>query len=106
MLLDKRADSEIKDSKGRTALHFAAGYGSEKVVGRLLELLSTNTINVQDEYGQTALHFAARGKKVGGKYKEVRKLLEDAEADLTLKDRAGRRASWYVHRSHDDTMLQ
>jgi ankyrin repeat protein len=105
LLLDKMADPKTEDSKGRTALHFAAGYGSEKVVGRLLEQLSKDTIDVQDEYGQTALHFAARGKEVGGKYEEVRKLLEDKGANLTLKDRAGQTASWYVHQSDDGNIM-
>jgi len=72
----------------------------------LMELLSKDAIDVQDEHGQTALHFAATGKQVGGKYREVRKLLKDMGADLTLKDRAGCTASWYVHQSYDDSMLR
>ena len=76
------------------------------VVRRLLELLNKAVINVQDEYGQTALHFVARGTQIGGKYKEVRQLLKDTETDLTLKDLVGRTASWYVHWSHDKTMLR
>jgi ankyrin repeat protein len=89
LLLDKTAEPKIQDAKGHTALHFAAGYGSKKVVRMLLEVLSKDVIDVQDEYGQTALHFATRGKQVGGKYEEVRKLLKDMDADPTLKDRAG-----------------
>jgi serine/threonine protein kinase len=81
LLVEETANTKTADFQGRTALHFAAGYGSEEVVRRLMETLINDTIDSQDEYGQTALHFAIRGRRVGGKYNAVRKLLKDTEAN-------------------------
>ncbi|RDW87921.1 hypothetical protein BP5796_03615 [Coleophoma crateriformis] len=96
VLLDKGADATVKNEQGQTALHFAAGYGSVEVVRGLLTVVGNGTIDVQDKEGQTVLHFAARGKNVGGRYREVREVLKQAGANTTLKDRDKRTASSYI----------
>jgi ankyrin repeat protein len=80
-LLDGGANAELMDAKGRMALHFAAGRGSAKVVEMLLEVINKYAVNTEDVDGQTALQFAARGKRVGGEYEKVRKMLIEARAD-------------------------
>jgi ankyrin repeat protein len=63
------------DREGRTALHFAAGYGSDTVVEMLLMVVDKDIANTQDAHGQTALQFAARGKQSGGNYEVVTNML-------------------------------
>lgn len=48
---------DVKDSEGRTALHFACGYGELDCVKVLLEFEAD--INALDENKNTALHYAA-----------------------------------------------
>jgi hypothetical protein len=75
-LLNGGADAEATDSKGQTAIHFAAGHGSEEVVKMLLNMVSSNIVSARDTNGKIALDFAARGVRAGEKnYEAVSKLL-------------------------------
>jgi hypothetical protein len=48
----------IRDRKGKSALHYSAKMGHEAVVIKLLEAPNVN-VNIQDESGWTALHYSA-----------------------------------------------
>lgn len=75
-----------RDDQGRTALHLAAGYGSEKVVKKLLqEGLDPNEV---DKQMWTTLRFAEGGKNGNGKYIQVVKLLLCAGANATILDQS------------------
>ncbi|KAH6637510.1 hypothetical protein C7974DRAFT_142520 [Boeremia exigua] len=50
-------DLLAQDEEGRTALHFAASYGSEETITYLLQ--SGLNVNQKDKKGWTAVHFAA-----------------------------------------------
>ncbi|KAA6417014.1 MAG: hypothetical protein FRX49_13015, partial [Trebouxia sp. A1-2] len=49
--------AQSRDGEGRTCLHYAAGYGHEECVERLLEKKFDPV--AQDHNGDTALHLAA-----------------------------------------------
>ncbi|KAJ9644081.1 hypothetical protein H2199_003949 [Coniosporium tulheliwenetii] len=79
---DPKLDVNKKDSRGRTALHWAARSGKEAVVRLLVEKGADP--RAKDKHGWTALHQAARS----GKEAVVRLLLENG-ADLHAKDKHG-----------------
>ncbi len=56
-LLAAGADKDEADHEGRTALHFACGYGEIQCVKVLLE--AGADVNIIDHNKNTALHYAA-----------------------------------------------
>ncbi|KAJ9644083.1 hypothetical protein H2199_003951 [Coniosporium tulheliwenetii] len=88
-----------KDSRGRTALHWAASRGNEVMVRLLLE--EGADLHAKDEDGRTALHEAARS----GKEAVVRLLLEEG-ADLHAKDKDGRTALHEAARSGKEAVVR
>lgn len=56
-LLDAGADKDEKDEEGRTALHFACGYGEIKCAELLLKRGAN--ADLTDANKNTALHYAA-----------------------------------------------
>jgi len=56
-LLKEGADPDLKDEEGRTALHFASGYGELECMEALLD--AGADINAVDENKNTALHYSA-----------------------------------------------
>jgi len=56
-LLKAGADKDEADEEGRTALHFAAGYGEIKCAEVLLE--AGAAVDAADNNSNTALHYAA-----------------------------------------------
>ncbi|XP_066112743.1 inversin isoform X2 [Saccopteryx bilineata] len=68
------------DLEGRTSFMWAAGKGSNDVLGTMLSLKSDIDINMADKYGGTALHAAA----LSGHVSTVKLLLENnAQVDAT-----------------------
>jgi len=61
LLLTNGAEADVKDQKGRTALHLASKNGHETVVQLLLR--NGAELGVQDWKGHTALHLAVIAKK-------------------------------------------
>lgn len=76
-----------KDSKGGTALHWAAFYGCEQAVNYLLAW-DLGDINVQDKEGLSPLHLGC----MSGNSRVVRRLLIKG-ADRALKDNKDKTAS-------------
>ena len=73
--LEKKADINLEDSSGRTALHLAAENGNLEVAELLLE--NKADINLQDSFDKTALDVANRKGNV-----KIMHLLENrANAD-------------------------
>src|SRR5205823_1253148 len=85
----KRADINAQDDEGKTALHWAAKQGYEKIV-QLLIAEGAN-IDAQDDEGKTALHWAA---KQG--YEKIVQLLITVGANVMLKSNDRRRAIHWV----------
>ena len=56
-LIEAGEDKNAKDEEGRTALHFAAGYGEDDCVKLLLE--KGADINACDNNKNSPLHYAA-----------------------------------------------
>ncbi|XP_020681715.1 probable signal recognition particle 43 kDa protein, chloroplastic, partial [Dendrobium catenatum] len=78
-------DPNAEDADGRTALHFAAGLGSEECIKVLAE--AGVSVDQRDGAGLTPLHMAAGYGRAGA----VRALVE-AGADAEAEDQRGRTA--------------
>lgn len=81
LLLDIRANADLKDRCGRTPLSQAARNGYEEVVKLLLAMDEVN-INAKDNECQTPLLMAA----VNGHKEVVELLLATGKVDVTAKD--------------------
>lgn len=81
-LLAARVDPDIEDSRGRTALFFAARSNHPEIV-KTFKGIAKN-VNPHETYGVTALHFAARDE-----HAEVIKALLDMNADPNYPDSFG-----------------
>lgn len=62
-LLEMGADPSLEDSKGNTALHWAARAGDRNVVRQLLQ--KSVAVDAKNKNGETALHFAMRAGSRG-----------------------------------------
>lgn len=88
-LLEKKADINPKDIDGDTPLILAARWGngsSKDVVELLIKSGKITDINQANNAGETALHAAARSSRPK---LELIKVLLNAKADPTFKDKAG-----------------
>ena len=85
LLLDAAADPNLKDSSGKTALHYLAD--SEAPHPKALEYLlqAGADINAQDNNGNTPLHRAISQKRY-----ELVRMLASAGADKTIKNKKGK----------------
>ena len=84
--IEQRAELEIKNADGETALIIAAWYGSPEIVTLLLE--NGANINAQDNAGYTAI---AKASSLGvGRHYEIVEILIQACANLNLKTKEGK----------------
>lgn len=86
-LLGRGANANNKDSRQRTALHWAAIRRNGKIVSELLKGEDKSMVDEQDILGRTALHWAARSGSA-----TVTKLLLDAQANPFALDKDDRSA--------------
>ncbi|XP_044764144.1 ankyrin repeat domain-containing protein 16-like [Coccinella septempunctata] len=89
-LVDKGADILAKNKNGSSALHLAAGNGSENILLHLVKKykLDLNEVNLS---GHTSLHCAARKR-----HTKIFELLVELGADSKILDRSGRLAEEYL----------
>ncbi|GBG83729.1 hypothetical protein CBR_g37530 [Chara braunii] len=83
LLAEKDVDKDEKDAEGRTALHFACGYGELACAEALLE--AGAGVDAVDNNKNTALHYAA-----GYGRKECVELLVKSGASCTLRNVDGK----------------
>jgi hypothetical protein len=83
LLAAPACDVNAKDDEGRTALHFACGYGEIACAEALLSAKAD--ADAMDKNSNTALHYAA-----GYGRREVVQLLVDAGASVVLKNADGK----------------
>ncbi|MFO1435181.1 MAG: ankyrin repeat domain-containing protein [Gammaproteobacteria bacterium] len=84
-LLDANVQPDERYSNQLTALMWAAGYGKQDVVARLIK--KGASIDMQDDRGQTALMMAAAGG-----FSDTVKTLLSAGADSRIADKSGQTA--------------
>lgn len=82
-LIDDGVDPSCADSKGRTALHYAATHGNEAIVKTLIE--HNANANARDLNGNTPLHLAACSNQV-----KIVTLLLRGGTDINALDYTGR----------------
>lgn len=82
-LIDDGVDPSCADSKGRTALHFAATHGNEDIVKTLIS--HNANLNAKDLNGNTPLHLAACSNQV-----KIVTLLLRGGTDINALDYTGR----------------
>lgn len=85
LLAQDGADVNESDEEGRTALHFACGYGEAECAKALLDAQAD--VNRKDKNNNTALHYAA-----GYGQADMVKLLLDKKADKDIKNDDGKTA--------------
>ncbi|KAL0400579.1 UNVERIFIED_CONTAM: Acyl-CoA-binding domain-containing protein 1 [Sesamum latifolium] len=73
---------ELKDSEGRTPLHWAVDRGHMNITALLLN--KNADVNAKDDEGQTALHYAAVCERTA-----IAELLVKHGADIEVKDNEG-----------------
>lgn len=93
-LLDRGIDINIKDKKGRTALHHAILNRRGEEVRYLLERGAD--IDSQDQEGKTALHLAIENNE-----RELVKYLLEKEAYFDIKDKLGKTPLYLVTEKDD-----
>ncbi|GAA0170552.1 hypothetical protein LIER_24783 [Lithospermum erythrorhizon] len=72
----------VKDSEGRTPLHWAVDRGHQSVVELLIS--KNSDLNIKDDEGQTPLHYAAVCERAA-----IAELLVKQKADLHIRDNDG-----------------
>ena len=84
-LIDRGANLNLQDNRGRTAIMIAASYDNKEAA----QLLANSAdLNLQNKQGETALMLAAEGNNF-----EITQILLDHRADKTIKDASGKTAS-------------
>ncbi len=84
--LENRAEVDIKNEEGETALILAAWYGSPEIVSLLLE--NGANVNAQDKDGYTAI---AKAASLGvGRHYEITEILIQASANVNIKTKEGK----------------
>lgn len=82
-ILERMADSNIKNNEGKTPLHLAAMYGNTQVAKALLK--HGADVNIQDAKGNTPAHYATQKN-----HQDITSLLIEKGADLHLTNNEGR----------------
>jgi ankyrin repeat protein len=88
LLVDGKADVNVRDRFGATALHYAAVARNRTILEQLLTVEGID-VNAQDAVGQTALH---RACFVHGKADFISVLLNKDAVDVNLQDKEGNTA--------------
>ncbi|KAK3735197.1 hypothetical protein QZH41_017949, partial [Actinostola sp. cb2023] len=84
VLLDNRANIDIRDSNNRTVLHYAIG-GAEIMKEILKDVKSTSLIRAKDKEGHTPLHYASRR----GCVKDISLMLMKYKASVAITNASG-----------------
>lgn len=98
-LLEHKADVNVQDIEGRTALIYDIIYNKENFFSRQL-LKNKADINKQDKHGFTALFYAVIGRDF-----EIVKFLLDQGADVNLQDKKGKTAVDYAYEKKDNNII-
>jgi ankyrin repeat protein len=93
-LLSHGALVDLKDDRGRAALHYASGLGHLEVADLLIA--HGADVNIQEHWGETPLHWAALEGHL-----DIVKLLLGKSADASLADSKGETPGvWARHQGH------
>ena len=99
ILMKADLDIYVKDSFGRTPLHYAANKLHPKIV--VLLILAGANVDSLDMYGSTPLHYAAKAfNTYGGKPGVIRVLLY-AGADPNVENTQGKTPVYYLNKKID-----
>ena len=99
LLIDSKADLNIRDENGNTALMIAIAYNQIKAAKLLIH--SGADFNIQDEDGNTALMIAARDNRL-----EMAELLIDLRSELNIKNKDGNTALMIAELRKNDEMVK
>jgi hypothetical protein len=98
-LLQGGEDAAQKDEEGRTALHFAAGYGEIECMQVLLE--NGADVNAKDNNDNTALHYAS-----GYGVVEAAKVLMEKGADKGIVNVEGKTAGEVAEMNEQEELVK
>ncbi|KAK4033885.1 ankyrin repeat-containing domain protein [Parachaetomium inaequale] len=85
LLVQRGADTSIRNGGGNTALHYAAWKGHLSVVKLLIQYMDERDLNIKNSHGNTALYEAC----LFG-YRAVAEELMDADADMNARNAEGK----------------
>ena len=88
ILIDKKANVNIKESNGLTASHYACREGFLEIV-RLLVSVKDVDVNIQSKEKYTPIQFVCCKKRVFSVAKEMILLLHNKQADINLVNNGG-----------------
>ena len=88
-LVEVRVDPNARDSRGRTALHWAARFDHSAALAALAE--AGVDLNASDDFGRTALHWAVQERHTA-----MIEALVEAGADLDVRAYRGTPLHWAV----------
>ena len=88
-LIEVRVDPNARDSRGRTALHWAARFDHSAALAALAE--AGVDLNARDDFGRTALHWAVQERHTA-----MIEALVEAGADLDVRAYRGTPLHWAV----------